>query len=357
VRPLFIAMNAATLSGFSASPGISALNNTGQWIALVLIIFGSLFTMVVGGLAVIRICRLRFTDRDIIWSAVVVETVAVLVGTALLWDTDRTPFQALFLAASSFGNCGQYISTLPNSSLVLVHAVILPLSILGGLGLPVLMEMWCFLVFRAELSAHSSCAIAASAWLYVIGLVLLLSLNLAGHGRPSWAEIKNQVPADSVLSVESRTGGMEIAPMSAVSQPARWVLIVLMMIGANSAGTASGLKASTLVELADGSRRLLRGQAVGRSFAIAFVWLAIYLGLILAAVLLLTYVSGADPGDNILFNAVSGLSNVGFTAQPVPDQKGVLFAYCAIILVGRMAPLMVLWWMAETTADAELAIG
>jgi Trk-type K+ transport system membrane component len=117
------------------------------------------------------------------------------------------------------------------------------------------------------------------------------------------------------------------------------------------------LKSTALVELARGTRRLLSGQAAGRPFAIAFVWLAVYLALALAATMLLAYVSGGDPADGVLFNAVSALSNVGFTAWPVPDEKGLFFAYSAIILVGRMAPLMVLWWMAETTSGAELAIG
>jgi hypothetical protein len=77
----------------------------------------------------------------------------------------------------------------------------------------------------------------------------------------------------------------------------------------------------------------------------------------LAAVLLLSYVSGADPADSVFFNAVSAMSNVGYTVAPVQDQKSLFFAYSAIILVGRMAPLMVLWWMAETTGDGELTVG
>jgi hypothetical protein len=72
---------------------------------------------------------------------------------------------------------------------------------------------------------------------------------------------------------------------------------------------------------------------------------------------LLAYVSGTEPADNTLFDAISALSNVGFTASPLMDQKGLFFAYSAIILVGRMAPLMILWWMADTTTDAELAVG
>jgi len=357
VRAMFIAMNAATLSGFNTDPGVGGLNELGQWTALLLIVGGSLFTMIVGGLAVIRIVRLPFTDRELIFAAFIAEAAALLIGASLLLDADRSPFQAAFLAASAFGNCGLYLGNLPGASNVLVHAVILPLSILGGLGLPVLMEIWCAVVFRASFSAHSKTVIGASAWLYVIGLLLILALNQAGHGWPTLSGARDQLPSASVLAIESRTGGLPIAGISNLTQPARWFLIVLMMIGASPAGAGSGLKSTTLIELARGTRGLLSGQPPGRPFAIAFVWLAVYLALGLAAAMLLAYVSGTDPPDGILFNAISAMSNVGFTVSPVPDEKGLFFAYSAIILVGRMAPLMVLWWMAETTHDAELAIG
>jgi Trk-type K+ transport system membrane component len=357
VRSLFIAMNSATLSGFDVSPGVGGLNDFGQWTALILIVGGSLFSMIVGGLAVIRIVRMPFTDGGLILAAFLVEAAALLVGTSLLWDPNRSPFQALFLAASSFGNCGLYVADLPKASELPVHAIVLPLTILGGLGLPVLMELWCAIVFRAKLSAHSKSVIVASAWIYVIGLMSILALNQAGHGGFTWDGLKSQLPTSSVLTIESRTGGMGIVGISDLTQPARWFLIVLMLIGANSAGTGGGVKPTTFIELFRGIQKLLHGQSPGRSFAIAVVWLAVYLGLALAAVLLLAYVSGIEPADNTLFDAISALSNVGFTVSPVMDQKGLFFAYSAIILVGRMAPLMVLWWMADTTNDAELAVG
>ena len=123
-------------------------------------------------------------------------------------------------------------------------------------------------------------------------------------------------------------------------------------------GAASSQTGSRRAPRVDGTaRQRPLSSSAGRSFAIAFVWLAVYLGLALGAVLLLAYVSVGDPADNILFNAVSALSNVGFSASTVPDEKGLFFAFNAIILVGRMAPLMILWWMAETTGDAELAVG
>ena len=150
--------------------------------------------MIVGGLAVIRIVRLPFTDRDLIFAAFLTEAAALLIGSSLLKDADHSAFQAAFLAASAFGNCGLYLGNLPAASAIPVHVVILPLSILGGLGLPVLMEIWCALVFRAKFSAHSKTVIGCSAWLYVIGLVLMVALNLAGRGRPTLAGLRDQLP-------------------------------------------------------------------------------------------------------------------------------------------------------------------
>jgi trk system potassium uptake protein len=357
VRALFLAMNAATLSGFSESPGVGGLNPFGQFVCLFLIIFGSLFTMIVGGLAVIRITRSRFSNAQVIGATIAAEAVALFVGTSLLWDTDRGPFQALFLAASSFGNCGLYVADVPPATNPLVHAVILPFSLIGGLGIPVIMELFSSLILQKEMSPHSKVTIASSAWLYVIGLVLIVALNQAGHGWVSWPTLRDQLPNASVLAIQSRTGGMPISRILDLAPPARWLLVVLMAIGAGSGGTASGLKLTTIVQLFTGTKKLLSSQNPGRPYAIAAVWLGVYLALLIAAVFLLSYVSGADPADNILFNAVSAMSNVGFTISPVQDQKSLFFAYSAIILVGRMAPLMILWWMAETTADAELAVG
>ena len=323
---LFLAMNSATLSGFTEGSGVGGLNHFGQWIAFLLVIGGSLFTMIVGGLAVIRIVRLPFSDADLIWSAVAVEGIVLLVGTSVLWDMDRSPFQAMFLAGSSFGNCGQYVANLPKPSNFPVHAVILPLSILGGLGLPVLMELWCAITFRAKLSTHSKTVVSASAWLYVIGLVLILALNLDSAidlvGCPLAAFGQFRFFRAIAHRRISDRGSDDLTP------PARWILVVLMLIGASSAGTASGLKTTTIAELARGTRKLLRGESAGRSFGIAVAWLSIYLGLLLGAVLLLSHISANDPAENILFDAVSTMSNVGFTSSPIADEKGVMFAYC-----------------------------
>ncbi len=358
IRALFIAVNAATLTGFRQNPGITDLNPIGLEIVLMLIAVGSLFSMIVGALAVRRIARLEVNDRQIIMAALVAESLALLVGTACLWQGGRSSFNAMFLAASAFGNCGLTASNLPSSSDLTTHLAILPLTILGGLGLPVLMELYGATFGGKSLSIHSRTVISTSAWLYVIGFVLIFGLNLAHIGSVSPDAMQTAAPSSSVLAIESRTGGLDIAPLRTVGPGAQWILILLMAIGASPAGTGGGLKTTTLAQLFEGGRRLLRGRPVGRPLGIALAWLGIYLGMIILGAALLAYLHDAPDGSGgVLFNAVSAFSNVGLSVSELPDTPGLLYAYSAIMLLGRLTPVLILWWMAETTTDAEMAIG
>jgi len=358
IRALFIAVNAATLTGFRQNPGITDLNPIGLEIVLALMVIGSLFSMIIGALAVRRIARLEMDDRGIIMGALVAESLALLVGTACLWQGGRSSFNAMFLAASVFGNCGLTASSLPAPSNLTTHLAILPLTILGGLGLPVLMELYGATFGGKSLSIHSRTVISTSAWLYVIGFALIFGLNLAHIGSVGLDAMRTAAPSDSVLAIESRTGGLDIAPLRAAGPGAQWILVLLMAIGASPAGTGGGLKTTTLVQLFEGGRRLLRGQAVGRPLGIALTWLGIYLGMVLAGAALFAYLHDAPDGSGgVLFNAVSAFSNVGLSVSELPDTPGLLYAYAAIMLLGRLTPVLILWWMAETTTDGEVAIG
>jgi trk system potassium uptake protein len=194
-----------------------------------------------------------------------------------------------------------------------------------------------------------------TAWLYVVGTIVLAGLCGAGHlaeHDPRWI-----AQTASVLSVESRTGGLPIIQPAQISHAAQWVLILLMAVGASPAGTGGGLKTTTLFQLVAGVRKLLRGESAGSAFPIAIVWLSVFVGLVLGAVILLSFVVPGGNSDSIFFNAVSGVSNVGFSLSPIPEQPNVLFAYCAIMLVGRMTPLLILWWMADVVKGPEIAVG
>jgi trk system potassium uptake protein TrkH len=356
-RAMFLAINAATLTGFEQNPGASSLNPFGQSILLALTILGSLFAMIAGSMAVTRIARLSIRDGELICWAIGLELLALLIGTPLLWGQDQTFFQGLLLSASAIGNSGLYLGALPGESNPLAHLLLMPLAVLGGLGLPVLIETSRAIRGKQTLSIHSRRVLNVSAWLYVIGFALLFLLSLPNLDAWTAETISDAAKASSVLSIESRTGGLPIYPIYRAAAGVQWIVLILMTIGASPGGTGGGLKTTTLAEICVGIRKILRGETAGRSFGIAAVWLAIYSGIVLASAMLISHVDPARAFDGALLNAVSGVSNVGFSLNQIPDVPRALYAYSAIMLVGRAAPLMVLWWMAETTPDAEMAIG
>jgi trk/ktr system potassium uptake protein len=356
-RAMFLAINAATLTGFQQNPGASSLNPFGQSILFGLTILGSLFTTIAGSMAVTRITRMSISDGQLIRWAFGADLLALLIGTPLLRNQDRTFFQAMQLSASAFGNSGLFFGPLPSESNPMAHLLLLPMAFIGGLGLPVLIEIVRSIRGSQAMSDHSRRVLNVSAWLYVIGFVLIALLSLPTLETWSTETLSDIVKASSILSVESRTGGLPIYPIYRAAPGVQWIVLILMAIGASPGGAGGGLKTTTLAELCRGTNKILRGEPVTRSFGVALVWLAIYSSIVLAAAMLISHVDPARAFDGALLNAVSGVSNVGFSLNQIPDVARALYAYSAIMLVGRAAPLMVLWWMAETTPDADAAIG
>jgi Trk-type K+ transport system membrane component len=358
VRALFISVNAATLTGFRQNPGLGGLNEFGQCNVLLLELAGSLFSMIVGTLAVTRIARLRFSDVEVVVAALIAEGCVLLLGAILPRGADQSFLGNVLTTVSAFGNCGLELGRLPGPSSLLTHVFYLPLTILGGLGLPVLMECCAGVKTLRPLSAHSRMVLTMTGWIFVIGFLLLLGLDFAAslQRRGSWSPISS-MEVSSILTIQSRTGGLPIVSIAQTSQAGKWILILLMMIGASSAGTGSGLKTTTLAELFRGLRDLLAGEPGRRSLGIAGVWLGVYLAMVAGSVILLAYVNPSGTSDGLFFNAVSAVSNVGLSTSEIPDEQRTMFAFCAIMLLGRMVPLMILWWMADTTTDGEWGIG
>ncbi len=355
VRSLFMAINAATLTGFTQDLGPNGYLPMGRIAILFLMIGGSLFSMIVGGLAVVRIVRMRYSDADVIRAAFIAETIAVGAGAAALSIRGgRSVFESIFQAAAAFGNCGLSLGHVSGVSEAGAHLVILPMALMGGLGLPVLMELFDRVVKRQKTSIHTKAVLAMSAWVFIVGMLILVSLTLATTPRIDGAVVRSAMALSSASILQARTLG-PLINVQLASGVAQWIILLIMLLGGASAGTAGGLKITTLNAMIGGTRKCLRGQSPGRSFGIATAWSAMYGGIILAGVLLLTYVLRSATAD-VIFLAVSAASNTGLSMQKIPQDTGVMYALCAIMLLGRMAPLMVLWWAAESTTDAQVAV-
>jgi trk system potassium uptake protein TrkH len=359
-RCVFTAVNAGTMTGFQQDIRISEQTLAGPAMLFALTLGGTLFSLIVGGLAATRILQLPYADRQIVVGAFTATIVAMLVGTIGLLERDRSLpqsiFRSLFLSLSAFGNSGLYLGRLGSISDVHVHAMLLPLSLVGGLGITVLLELFDRISGVRSLSVHARTVLTLTALLYLgfFGLFFLLQVTAGGPGAPGWHQ---SLLSSSAAAINARGGGFPVEYVSAFPRTMPWVLILLMMIGGNPAGTAGGLKATTVVELVAGVRAALSGRRVRRAFGVAAAWAMVYLGIVLFGFLLLVWQAPDLTGDRSLFLAVSAASNVGLSHDPIAITGPGLYVLSAVMLAGRIAPLLILWWMVRAAPDAEIAVG
>jgi hypothetical protein len=253
----------------------------------------------------VRALRLKFSDWDVIAGALTAMAVTTFCGAAVLLGPDRGLGDALFQAASAFGNSGLYTGALPGLNDWRTYFVLLPLATLGGLGMPVLMELYQLAVWSAErlfdksssksrgdettadepasirptLSEHARTAVKVTAALYLGGFLLLMLTRdefwenlLPGmsHGGPAQgAAVRYALLSSSAAAINGRSAGFPFEYTDLLPRASQWVLMLLMVIGANPAGTGGGIKGTTVVQLIRGGlgRRLCPDRLLWVRFA------------------------------------------------------------------------------------------
>jgi len=348
-RAMFTSVNAVTLTGFQQTLAIDEYRWPGKIAAFLLTIGGTIVTLIAAGKAVARIAKTGCHDRGIIIGAAVLEGLAILVGAILLPGRGRTIFESIFQAVSAIGHSGLVIGAVPSATDWRTHIVLLPLAMLGGLGLPVLLCIAAAIRRRAGLHPYARFTLIAWAASYVVGLIALTFLS----GGSDWQE---KVGAASAQAINSRTVGLPLPIGDA--RPVHWILIVLMAVGGVSGAAAGGIKLTTVTRIWSGVRAALRGDAPGRVFAIALVWLGGYALLVFATLLALLATNPDQPADRLIFLVVSAVSNVGLSHNPVAIVGPGMFVLCGAMFLGRALPLAVLWWTVHVVRDEqELPVG
>ncbi len=357
-RSIFTAVNATTLTGFqqdvgSSLPGADVLR-------LVLTLAGTLSTLIVGGMAVVRIARMNYTDRQVAWAATVATAAATVGGAAFMLSPDRGLVASLLQAAGAFGNSGLYAGRLPGVMDWRTHGVLLPLAFAGGLGVPVLMELFDRLTGARRLSTHSRKVLVLAAGFYLLGLGLIVLIELA-FASPTQGDRSNGLihvfASASTLSLNARTTGLPFEFAAALARPVQWLLVALMIVGGSPGGTAGGLKTTTLARLFGGVLDNLRGRHLTRSFGIAACWTIAYFSVAVVGFVLLLQTETDVPTDRLLFLAFSAASNAGLSHDPVSITGDGLFTLSGMMLAGRLVPLAVLWWMATSGDEDVVAVG
>lgn len=359
-RAFFTSISTATLTGFQQTMGLREMRVTGLGgpiLLLVLTFAGSLMTLVVGGLAAVRILRMPHSVSQVVWAAATAVLLTTLGGGAALAAGGQPVFEAIYHSTCAFANSALWLGPTPATTDFSTFLVLLPLVVLGGLGLPVLMELTDRLFGGPPLSPHSRLVLMLAGLVYLIGFAALVLAQTPAAWNGGWFAWRNTLASCSVASINSRTAGIPFESPAVFTAAGQWLLMALMLVGGASAGTASGLKTNTFWHLTRGVRDALRGLPVPRPFGIAAIWLAVFALALFVGILLLATTDPQIAPDRLLFLCCSALANVGLSHDPVSVTGPGLIVLSLLMLLGRLGSLVVLWWMAETISGADVLAG
>jgi trk system potassium uptake protein TrkH len=323
-------------------------------------------------------------------STLIIELIgaAALIG---MWPDEASRAErvlgSLFMSISAFCNAGFAVT---RDSLVghrwawQTHLVIAPLIVLGGIGFPVLYNLFEVALdrlrrrtgrigwarrFRAQITLHTKIVIVATVTLYALGTagVLIGQSTRSMHLEASEPDAVGEAlltPAErlmdaSFLSITSRTAGFNSMPMDELTPTSRAVTTLLMFVGGSPGSTAGGAKTATVVVLIMLIWSTLRNrpgpEAFGRSLGDDVVRRSatlVTLGLlfVLGVTLLLLIGHGGAIGP-AAFEAVSACSTVGLSLDMTPTlETGPRALIIVAMFVGRLGPLTLLAALLQRSA-------
>ncbi len=277
---------------------------------------------------------------------------AMSVGSAL--------YAGLFHSVSAFCNAG--ISLFPTSFVnhrgsVLLNATICSLIVLGGIGFPVIYELYGRARgFRSRkrvaISLHTRMVLTMTLVLIVAGAVLIFVLER--DNQIARLPVKEQILASLFQSITARTAGFNTLDVGSLAVATLFILIILMFVGASPGSCGGGIKTTSLAVLVAILNDRIRGRNSASLFkrtipeetvskALSIFILAV---IVLTAGLIVLLVSQPDtPRENFLtylFEAVSAFGTVGLsmgiTSSLTVFGKIVIIA---IMLLGRVGLLTV----------------
>lgn len=379
VDALFTATSAVCVTGLIVADTATEFTRFGQVVIITLIQMGGLGIMTISALIFLLVGKkiglrerlvmqeqlgahgmagvVRLT-RNVVLTSLLIEGLGALilsirfltyrpVGEAIYWG--------IFHSISAFNNAGfdvTYGNMKPLNHDAFVLVPIACLIFLGGIGFPVLMELWRNRGRWERLSVHARIALTVSLWAVGIGTALYLAFEWANPETfgPMSAPVK--LLNAFFASVTPRTAGFESVATGAFHPVTLLLTILLMFMGASPGGTGGGVKTTTLTMVALTVRRIAKGeqevQLFGRRFsqalsekAFAVTTLAAILVVVWTAILMITERHNpAATMEWILFEVVSAFGTVGLTAGLTPTLTVAGKLLIALMMfIGRLGPL------------------
>ncbi len=277
-----------------------------------------------------------------------------------LFSPGKALYYSIFHSVSAFCNAGFGLYKDSFSSFYAdfnINAVVTLLIIFGGLGFPVMADVYNRLMHKTQrysLTLHTKIVLSMTALLLVLGTISFFLSEY--HYTMSDMPWHQKLLCSWFQSVTCRTAGFNTIDQGQMSHASILVSIILMFIGASPGSTGGGVKTSTFALLLIAILALVRGQSDLMIFrrkiatsnarqSTSLITLSLmFVSFIVFLILLI------DPFtlEETLFEAVSAFGTVGLSTG-ITTHLSSLSKLLIIILmyIGRVGPLTVLFALSQ----------
>ena len=291
-------------------------------------------------------------------------------------------FMGIFHSISAFCNAGFDIigdsSLTPYVSNIYFNIVIMSLIIIGGLGFTVWVDVLRILKLKKEknfllstvlrrLSLHSKVVLTFTPALIILGAFLIFIFEYSNSATIGSFNIFDKINASFMQSVTLRTAGFNSISQSDMTYASKLLSIILMFIGGAPAGTAGGVKISTIAVLLITVISIARGSKSpniwGRKLPINIIQksLAVFLissGVVIGFTMLLTITEKNMNFDyefiDLLFETTSAMGTVGITTGITPHLSTVGKIVISIAMfMGRIGPISIVIGLARKQGSTK----
>ncbi len=378
IDALFTATSAVCVTGLIVVDTPTYFSWFGQLVILVLIQIGGLGIMTLSAsLALLLGKRISMRgkavlqdyldERDtehlkemvvsIIKMTLVFESIGALI-LAIHWHDQyqqwgKAIYYAIFHSISAFNNAGFALYT---DSLYqfrtdpVISLTIALLIILGGLGFPVIFNLWSVIGRHhapfPRLSLHSKIVLMTTVILLIGGTVSFFFAEYAGELKGlRWPE---KILVAFFQAVTPRTAGFNTLNIGALTNLSLFITIILMFIGASPASTGGGVKTNSFALLILIIRTLVRGREDVEVFRRAIPMEVIHRALVIINLsfgiinlfTILLLITETAPFLSIFFEVVSAFGTVGLSMGLTPYLTVPGKCIIAVLMfIGRTGPL------------------
>ena len=377
VDALFVSVSAVSVTGLTSVPFPGTFTTFGIVVVMLLVQVGGLGVMTFATLGAVLIgqrvgFRNLLTVREELGSTDsprnVFRLIGQIAGITLLVEAagamvlaagfigsgfgyGQGLFQAVFHAIAAFCNAG--FVALPEGDLTSYAGVsslnltLVALIVLGGLGFPVLVNLYHYRQMR-RLTLHSKLVLITSATLVLIGVLSVAFLEWTNPATLGGEPTATRLWESLFQGVTPRTAGFSTVDYEQMRESTLFLQIGLMFIGTAPASTGGGVKVTTLALLVLLLLAQVRGQedvsAFGRRISRQLIQKAlVVLSISALVVILATLAIMISDGLRLvpaIFEVTSAFGTVGLSMQV--SQGLSTFAKLVIIGVmffGRVGPI------------------